>query len=110
MTAFTVREFSLTPVRSTLVDELDPIKAPILLAYGKALYELAYSQSGVMGREEVQKNTQGQSELSRHLDWYLVARSRALREIGCVPFILSSVSGFSFSSPSFNFAILSSCY
>lgn len=38
--------------------------APFLLSYGKALYELALSQSGVMGKEEVQKGTQGQCELS----------------------------------------------
>lgn len=29
--------------------------APILLKYGKALYELAYSQQGVMGKEGVEK-------------------------------------------------------
>lgn len=38
--------------------------APFLLSYGKALYELALSQSGVMGKEEVQKGTQGQCELT----------------------------------------------
>lgn len=31
--------------------------APLLLSYGKALYELALSQQGVMGREEVAKST-----------------------------------------------------
>lgn len=30
---------------------MDPQMAPLLLYYGKALYELAYSQSGVMGKE-----------------------------------------------------------
>lgn len=46
--------------RRELVSELDPAMAPFLLSYGKALYELALSQSGVMGKEEVQKGTQGQ--------------------------------------------------
>lgn len=31
--------------------------APLLLSYGRALYELALSQSGVMGKEEVAKGT-----------------------------------------------------
>ena len=33
--------------------------APLLLAYGKALYELAWSQQGVMGKEEVDKTAEG---------------------------------------------------
>jgi HAT1-interacting factor 1 len=32
--------------------------APLLLSYGKALYELAFSQQGVMGKEEVAKETE----------------------------------------------------
>lgn len=35
--------------------------APLLLAYGKALYELAFSQQGVMGKEEVDKSADGES-------------------------------------------------
>jgi HAT1-interacting factor 1 len=35
--------------------------APLLLAYGKALYELAFSQQGVMGKEEVDKTAEGVS-------------------------------------------------
>lgn len=31
--------------------------APLLLSYGKALYELVLSQQGVMGKEEVAKST-----------------------------------------------------
>ena len=29
--------------------------APVLLSYGKALFELGFSQQGVMGKEEVTK-------------------------------------------------------
>jgi len=29
--------------------------APVLLSYGKALFELGFSQQGVMGKEEVAK-------------------------------------------------------
>jgi len=39
--------------------------APLLLAYGKALYELAFSQQGVMGKEEVDKNAEGESIRNR---------------------------------------------
>lgn len=46
----------LTP-RRELVGDFDPSMAPLLLSYGKALYELALSQQGVMGREEVAKST-----------------------------------------------------
>ncbi|WVO14156.1 hypothetical protein L204_101787 [Cryptococcus depauperatus] len=35
-----------------VVGESDPQMAPLLLSYGKALYELASSQAGVMGKEE----------------------------------------------------------
>ncbi|WVQ76535.1 hypothetical protein IAR50_006205 [Cryptococcus sp. DSM 104548] len=35
-----------------LVGDKDPQMAPLLLSYGRALYELASSQAGVMGREE----------------------------------------------------------
>ncbi|KAL0254242.1 hypothetical protein I308_101623 [Cryptococcus tetragattii IND107] len=35
-----------------LVGDADPEMAPLLLAYGKALYDLASSQASVMGREE----------------------------------------------------------
>ncbi|WWD01036.1 hypothetical protein V866_007974 [Kwoniella sp. B9012] len=38
-----------------LVGEFDPVMAPLLLSYGKALYELAFSQQGVMGKEEGSK-------------------------------------------------------
>ncbi|WWC89725.1 uncharacterized protein L201_004650 [Kwoniella dendrophila CBS 6074] len=38
-----------------LVGEFDPAMAPLLLSYGKALYELAFSQQGVMGKEEGSK-------------------------------------------------------
>lgn len=33
--------------------------APLLLSYGKALYELAFASQGVMGKEEVDKATTG---------------------------------------------------
>ena len=38
--------------------------APLLLSYGKALYEVAYLQAGVMGKEEVDKQTGGNGELA----------------------------------------------
>lgn len=38
-----------------LVGEFDPAMAPLLLSYGKALYELAFSQQGVMGKEDTSK-------------------------------------------------------
>ncbi|WVF71875.1 hypothetical protein IAT40_006685 [Kwoniella sp. CBS 6097] len=38
-----------------LVGEFDPQMAPLLLSYGRALYELAFSQQGVMGKEEPSK-------------------------------------------------------
>ncbi|WWD16214.1 hypothetical protein CI109_100640 [Kwoniella shandongensis] len=38
-----------------LVDDFDPQMAPLLLSYGKALYELAFSQQGVMGKDEGSK-------------------------------------------------------
>ncbi len=37
--------------------------APLLLSYGKALYELAFSQQGVMGREEIEKEVSGSGVL-----------------------------------------------
>jgi len=33
--------------------------APVLLNYGKALFELGFSQQGVMGKEEVEKSADG---------------------------------------------------
>ncbi|KLT40065.1 hypothetical protein CC85DRAFT_278350 [Cutaneotrichosporon oleaginosum] len=39
------------------VDQLDVSKAPLLFNYGRALFELALSQQGVMGKEEVAKGT-----------------------------------------------------
>jgi len=33
--------------------------APLLLSYGKALYELAFASQGVMGKEEVDKAATG---------------------------------------------------
>jgi hypothetical protein len=44
--------------RRQIVDEVHPDMAPLLLSYGKCLYELAYSQQGVMGKEEVNKETE----------------------------------------------------
>ncbi|KAK8869524.1 hypothetical protein IAR55_000090 [Kwoniella newhampshirensis] len=38
-----------------LVGDFDPQMAPLLLSYGKALYELAFSQQGVMGKDEGSK-------------------------------------------------------
>ena len=35
--------------------DFDPAMAPLLLSYGKALYELAFASQGVMGKEEVDK-------------------------------------------------------
>ncbi|TYJ54159.1 hypothetical protein B9479_005170 [Cryptococcus floricola] len=39
-------------LQQELVGDKDPQMAPLLLSYGRALYELASSQAGVMGREE----------------------------------------------------------
>lgn len=42
--------------------------APVLLNYGKALYELGFSQQGVMGKEEVEKNADaGMSPFVYHI-------------------------------------------
>lgn len=41
--------------RRQLIGDFDPQMAPLLLSYGKALYELAYAQQGVMGNEELEK-------------------------------------------------------
>lgn len=38
--------------RRTLHGELSPLLAPLLLSYGKALFEVAVSQQGVMGKTE----------------------------------------------------------
>ena len=43
--------------------ESDPEMAPILLSYGRALYELAVSQQGVMGKEEVEKEADPKGQL-----------------------------------------------
>ncbi|ORX33867.1 hypothetical protein BD324DRAFT_206499 [Kockovaella imperatae] len=48
-------------LRRQLVGEFDPSMAPLLLSYGKALYELAFSQAGVMGKEEVEKQAGGET-------------------------------------------------
>ena len=55
--------------RRQLVGEFDPSMAPLLLSYGKALYELAFTQAGVMGKEEVEKQAggEGKSCISPHL-------------------------------------------
>jgi hypothetical protein len=37
--------------------------APLLLSYGKALYELAFSTQGVMGKEEVEKTALAPGQL-----------------------------------------------
>lgn len=47
------------PNRRLLVGDADPEMAPLLLAYGKALYDLASSQAGVMGREEPVRQEDG---------------------------------------------------
>ncbi|KAL7424292.1 hypothetical protein Q5752_001882 [Cryptotrichosporon argae] len=44
-------------VMRELVGEFDPAMAPLLLSYGKALYELAFAAQGVMGKDEVAKST-----------------------------------------------------
>ncbi|KAL1410992.1 hypothetical protein Q8F55_001937 [Vanrija albida] len=44
-------------IQRQLVGDFDPAMAPLLLSYGRALYELALSQQGVMGKEEVAKGT-----------------------------------------------------
>jgi len=49
-----MRSLSLT-VRREIYDEFDARMAPVLLSYGKALFELGFSQQGVMGKEEVTK-------------------------------------------------------
>jgi len=41
--------------RRQLLGDFDPAMAPLLLSYGKALYELAFASQGVMGKEEVDK-------------------------------------------------------
>jgi hypothetical protein len=38
--------------------------APVLLNYGKALFELGFSQQGVMGKEEVEKTADGGTSCS----------------------------------------------
>jgi HAT1-interacting factor 1 len=48
------RSLSLT-ARREIYDEFDARMAPVLLSYGKALFELGFSQQGVMGKEEVTK-------------------------------------------------------
>ena len=48
--------------RRRLVGDFDPAMAPLLLSYGKALYELAFSQQGVMGKDEVDKQAGGVGE------------------------------------------------
>lgn len=49
----------LTPAsRREIVGEFDPKMAPLLLSYGKALYELAFSTQGAIGKEEVGKTAQ----------------------------------------------------
>ena len=40
----------------------DPQMAPLLLSYGKALYELAFAQQGVMGKQEIGKQTDDAGE------------------------------------------------
>ena len=47
----------LTLGRQQLVGNLDPTMAPLLYSYGRALFELTLTQQGVMGKEEVAKNT-----------------------------------------------------
>lgn len=44
----------------------DPAMAPLLLSYGKALFELAFSQAGVMGKEEVEREIQGDGKYQQH--------------------------------------------
>jgi hypothetical protein len=48
------KRLSLT-ARREIYDEFDARMAPVLLSYGKALFELGFSQQGVMGKEEVTK-------------------------------------------------------
>ncbi|EIW66326.1 hypothetical protein TREMEDRAFT_35273, partial [Tremella mesenterica DSM 1558] len=45
-----------------LVGEFDPAMAPLLLSYGKALYELAVSTQGALGKEELDKQAVAQME------------------------------------------------
>lgn len=47
----TYHALSLSDSRSTH-GELSPLLAPLLLSYGKALFEVAVSQQGVMGKTE----------------------------------------------------------
>lgn len=57
--------------------------APLLLSYGKALYELAFSQQGVMGKEEVEK-TADQGELAPErleVDWIANGKLEQQRKI-----------------------------
>ena len=49
--------------RRQLVGDSDPEMAPLLLSYGKALYELAFAQQGVMGKEELGKQADDAGEL-----------------------------------------------
>ncbi|WVQ78614.1 hypothetical protein IAT38_000700 [Cryptococcus sp. DSM 104549] len=47
-----------------VVGDFHPQMAPLLLSYGKALYELASSQAGVMGKEEAPKVEEPQADPS----------------------------------------------
>jgi hypothetical protein len=57
--------------------------APVLLSYGKALFELGFSQQGVMGKEEVTKTADAGKSLSAFLyvctKWLMGRRSKSRR-------------------------------
>ena len=55
--SFPFASMGLIRGRRQLVGDFDPQMAPLLLSYGRALYELAFAQQGVMGKEEVDKQT-----------------------------------------------------
>jgi HAT1-interacting factor 1 len=49
--------------RRGIVGDQDPVMAPLLLSYGKALFELAVSQAGVMGKEEAPREEEDDGKL-----------------------------------------------
>jgi hypothetical protein len=48
----------------SLHGEVSPHLAPLLLSYGKSLFEVAVSQQGVLGREELAKEQSAWSSFS----------------------------------------------
>lgn len=70
--------------RRLLVGDADPEMAPLLLAYGKALYDLASSQASVMGREEPVRQEDGKpiSFIAKETHWGERPPGLAIRKMG----------------------------